>query len=258
MKISHILAGALVLSFTTYAQASPFTETSPTAGGAVVPGVTDIGGIVVDLIGTNGNRVMSQLSASSLFEGFAGTNPFTIGSQSGFDSSVMGALGTGIVEASFRFTLFDGDSAAGNFDQLQENNLTVNGVQMGYWGETPTVHTDSSGTVLDGGVITNGFSNNQLDTGWFYSNNSTALGNLYTDLQSTQTLTFELFDVDPGDNYFDFTQGIDADLINVGSGPGVTPPGVSAVPEPSIYALMLGGLGLVGFMASRRRKQAQV
>jgi hypothetical protein len=30
--------------------------------------------------------------------------------------------------------------------------------------------------------------------------------------------------------------------------------GVSPVPEPSTYALMLGGLGLVGFMAYRRKK----
>lgn len=29
---------------------------------------------------------------------------------------------------------------------------------------------------------------------------------------------------------------------------------VSAVPEPSTYALMLGGLGLVGFMAARKKK----
>lgn len=29
---------------------------------------------------------------------------------------------------------------------------------------------------------------------------------------------------------------------------------VSAVPEPSTYALMLGGIGFIGFMAARRRK----
>jgi len=30
---------------------------------------------------------------------------------------------------------------------------------------------------------------------------------------------------------------------------------VSAVPEPSTYAMMMGGLGLIGFMAARRRKE---
>jgi hypothetical protein len=30
---------------------------------------------------------------------------------------------------------------------------------------------------------------------------------------------------------------------------------VSAVPEPETYAMMLGGLGLIGFMAKRRKKQ---
>lgn len=35
-----------------------------------------------------------------------------------------------------------------------------------------------------------------------------------------------------------------------------TPTAISAVPEPSVVALMVGGLGLVGFMAARRRKQA--
>lgn len=34
------------------------------------------------------------------------------------------------------------------------------------------------------------------------------------------------------------------------------PSNISPIPEPSTYALMLGGLGMVGFMAYRRRKTA--
>lgn len=47
------------------------------------------------------------------------------------------------------------------------------------------------------------------------------------------------------------TSNIAGDTYNFTSGP------VSAVPEPATLGLMLGGLGMVGFMASRRRKNAQ-
>jgi hypothetical protein len=55
--------------------------------------------------------------------------------------------------------------------------------------------------------------------------------------------------VNPGDNFYDFTQGLDGGLIDVGQGPGVV-----GVPEPLTMSLF--GLGLVGAAALRRRKKA--
>jgi hypothetical protein len=58
-----------------------------------------------------------------------------------------------------------------------------------------------------------------------------------------------------GDYYFTFT-GID-NANSVTSTLTLTPVGqVTAVPEPSTYALMLGGLGVVGFLARRRSARA--
>ncbi|HWT29907.1 MAG TPA: hypothetical protein VN240_02660, partial [Propylenella sp.] len=69
-----------------------FTMTSPTTAEPLPEGVTEIGGIVLDLIGLSGVRVVCQLPASSLFVGMFdnGTpeeyqgNPGTIGIQTGF------------------------------------------------------------------------------------------------------------------------------------------------------------------------------
>lgn len=255
-----ILKTAVVFSmaFTSHlVAATPLTQFTPTGTDVVARGASVIGGIVTELKGANGTSVVSQLSASSLYVGFADEagipfpyNPLTIGTQTGFDASILNALGGGLTSASFRFTLYDGDTATGNFD-FNDNTLLVNGINAGNWTAVTTNTTDSTGALLDGDHF--GFRNNQLDTGWFNMTDSTDLASLFASL-STASILFAIDDVDPNDNFYDFTQGIDASLINVGSGPVVVPPNPSAVPVPAALPLMASALGLFGI--ARRKKSA--
>ncbi len=210
-----------------------FTNTSPTSGGAVPTGVTEIGGLVLDLIGANGARVVSELPASQLFVGYsnAGTpagfqgNPVTIGIQTGFTPAVIAALGGGIAEAAVRVTLFDGDTASGNFD-FNDNTLRLNDITVGNFSAVQTERTSSNGQVASFSEL--GFQNEELNTGWFKITGAATLSSLYTSLSSGQ-VKFALNDVDPTDNFYDFTQGIDGGLVNVGQPPVVTPP--STLPD---------------------------
>ncbi|WMS42220.1 PKD domain-containing protein [Acuticoccus sp. MNP-M23] len=182
-------------------------------------GITPVGGIVLDLIGTSGVRVISQIAASDLYVGYFGANPGLIGIQSGFTAAAINALGGGIAEASVRFTIDDGDTAPGNFDD-NDNTLLINNIAFGNFSDVRTVVTDGAGNVL--GAEGTGFPNGQLATGFFHLTEPSALSALFESLFEG-AVTFALSDTDPGDNFFDFTQGIDGELVDVGQGPNVSP-----------------------------------
>lgn len=254
MKPLHqlLLGAALSGMIAAPALATPFTTTSP-VGGALPGTVSAIGGIVIDLVGLNSTRVVAQLSASSLFVGYSDSgsptayrgNPLTIGIQTGFSTALVTALGGGLSAAAVRFTLADGDSAPGDFDE-NDNTLLINGTTMGNWSAVATEQTDSTGTtVLSAGT---GFGNNILSTGWFSITGASELTALYAAI-GTGSLTYQVSDKDPTDNFYDFTQGVAGGLIDVN-----VPPTTAAVPEP--LSLALFGLGLAGIGLVQRRRAA--
>src|SRR5262249_50079715 len=215
-----------------------FTMTSPTSKGELPAGVTAAGGIVLDLVGVNGRRVVSEVPASSLFRGtfdngsppaFRG-NPGTIGIQEGFTPAVLAALGGGLSEVAVRLTVFDGDTAAKNFD-FDDNTLLLNGFTLGDFSDIATQETSQNGQTVLSSNPGGGFRNEKLDTGFFHSTDPGFLAPFFARLTSTGTLTYQLRDVDPFDNFFDFTQGLDGGLVDVGRPPAPVnaPPIISSV-----------------------------
>ncbi len=243
-RLAMAATAAALTAMAGAAHATLFTRTAP--AGALPGAVTEIGGLVLDLTGTNGVRVVSQLAASTLYVGFAGSNPQLIGTQTGFSPAVLGALGGGLSAASVRVTLFDGDSAPGNFDAGADNTLLVNGVNFGLFSAVATQRTTADGLTLLGSGF--GFGDDILSTG-FFSAAAVDLAALFASLGGGSAV-FAVNDIDPGDNFYDFTRGVDGGLINVGTGPVVQPP--TGVPEPA--ALALFGAGLLGLGTVRRRR----
>jgi PKD repeat protein len=215
-----------------------FTMTSPTSMGPLPEGVTEVGGVVIDLVGANGARVVSQIPASSLFRGVfnSGTpassrgNPGTIGVQQGFSAELLNALGGGIAEMAVRITLNDGDTGPGDFDD-GENRLLINGDVFGNFSNVATQQTSNDGMVVHSNNPAGGFRNNLLDTGFFYSDDPLLLARIFQTLTQTNEALVQLADDDPFDNQFDFTQGLDGGLSGIGIPPTISnkPPVIASI-----------------------------
>ena len=218
------------------------TMTSPTTGGALPDGVTAVGGIVLDLIGLNGVRVVVQISADSLFNGVfdpAGGNPGLIGVLGGLSPQVLAQLGGGLSQMAVRLTVEDADNGPGDIDQNQ-NFLTVNGIEIGNFSSQQTHATNPQGVLL--GVST-GFPNALLSTGWFLVTDAGILGQVFASLLSGNQASFGLADRDPYDQGFDFTQGVRGTFFGV-TVPNQTPDAVN-----DSYATSRNGVLTVGAAA---------
>ncbi|MGF1581422.1 MAG: PKD domain-containing protein [Gemmataceae bacterium] len=199
-----------------------FTLTSPTTFGLLPEGISPVGGVVLDLVGQSGVRVVSQLNASSLYRGVFNTgtpiesrgNPGTIGTQTGFSDELLSALGDGLSELAVRVTVFDGDTGVGNFDR-NENRFLLNDVDLGDFSSVITEETSSDGETTLSVNTEGGFRDEKLDTGFFYTDDPAVLAEVFQSLESENSAVFQLEDDDPFDNFFDFTQGIDGAFADI-------------------------------------------
>ena len=196
--------------FPSSARATPFTMTSP--DGTALPSVyPEAGGIAMILYGANGNIYYQFSDPAGAFVGFQNSgnpvafrgNPFTINTPLTLDCGVQSCpiyFGGAIVKMEIRFTAGDGDTQVGGFDE-DDISLLLNGTNIGNWSDIQTQNTDVSGATLISSQL--GYGNQTFDTGWFSTTNATLLADVLT----TETLTTQVFDSDPNDNYWNFRTG---------------------------------------------------
>lgn len=190
--------------------ASPFTMTTPD-GVALPADYPEAGGVAIVLTGANGNVYYQFSDPTGAFRGFQhnGTpaafrgNPFTINDPLILNCGVSTCsdyFGGSIAKVQIRFTAHDGDTQAGGFDH-DDIDLLLNGYNVGNWSDVATQNTNTAGTtVLSTGT---GFGNRTYDTGWFTSTDAGLLNSILT----TESMTTQVFDDDPNDNYWNFRRG---------------------------------------------------
>jgi large repetitive protein len=219
----------LFLLTVTQAAATNFTMNVPGTSLRLPNGYPEAGGVAIVMIGANGNAYYQFSDPTGAFQGFQQNgqpaqfrgNPFTINNPIALDcgaSTCSNYFGGSIAQMYVRFSAQDGDTGAGEFDN-NDITLRVNGFDVSNWSTVPTEITNTAGTVSQG--FATGFTNNTFNTGWVSTTNSALLSNIL----STGSTTSQIFDRDPGDNFWDFRIGptlTNGDIVTVAPGYDLT------------------------------------
>lgn len=218
--LSVLFAGLATAAFST-----PYTMTVPATGVALPSGYPQAGGVAMVFTGANGNIYYQFSNPAGAFRGYNSNgqpvafrgNPFTINNPIALDcgfSSCTDYFGGSIASIDVRFSAYDGDTQVGGFD-YNDITLQLNGFNMGGWSNINAQNTDNAGTTSFG--FANGFGNNVFTTSWFNSTNAAMLSNILT----TGSVTTQVLDDDPNDNYWDFRRGnnlANNDIVTVAPG----------------------------------------
>ena len=258
----------LILASINTAQATIFTETVPNGHGAIPATYPAVGGTMIVLIGANGNIYYQFVNPSTQFEGFSDTgtpaafrgNPLQLGPTQTLNCGTTACstyFGGSIVEGYARLTVRDGDSCGTEFD-ANDVYFELNGLRVSSFTGIPVIAPSSISTER-----TNMAGNTQIGTeNCFRNQASTETSTAWFDLDLVPGLlnniltagstTPRVFDDDPTDNRWFFTDGVDA------SGTPEVAPGIaivktadktsySTVGEPITYTFEVTNIGSVDF-----------
>ena len=252
-----------ILSFAAIASVGSAQLISPTTGIDYSDyGVSAQGGVVIDIVGTSGVQVISQIAAVDLFNGYynALTNAFfglpgpasyipdsILGIGSGYSAGIVGLLGGGIAKMAVRLTEYDGDTGGPIFGPgMNQYNPDING--GAYVGINLLVNGVDVADFEDVG-----FESGVVDTGFFVVSDGAMLAGIFSAMEAGGEVILGYDEgLDKGIAMVDFLTGLtDAEAFS-SLRPTVVKPDLP-IPEPSILGL-LGFFSIAGLVALRRRR----